>query len=423
MRGPHPYKILCIYATMEGHNPELKPFLLPNVRATGVEIGAGSYGSVVEVAIPGAICAAKKIHDYLQVKNPPNVAMRKAMELDKESAKFVKECKLMSTLRHPNIVQFLGLHFFPGARLPALVMERLLTSLHELLDPETDAPKSPFFPLGLKCSILQDVANGLAFLHERSAPIIHRDLSARNVLLNSGMVAKIADLGMARLVTHTKRAAIMTKAPGASVYMPPEALENKPGDEKEDKKDQDKHSKYDASIDIFSFGVVAIFALSHTFPCDLLASNYREGGRLIARTELERREKYMKIIREQIPENHPLLQIIERCLGFPEARPTICEVLDLLEQSMPAGNASLGIGMSKFELLQVLQSKKDNEQVSVIVICCRGGGTCAHPFIPAHYCMYLQMLRYLLLLLLHLYIHAAVFRLLLLINGITHHTH
>ena len=52
----------------------------------------------------------------------------------------------------------------------------------------------PFFPLCLKCSILHNVASGLAYLHERTPPIIHRDLSARNVLLTSGMVAKIAEI-------------------------------------------------------------------------------------------------------------------------------------------------------------------------------------------------------------------------------------
>ena len=131
-------------------------------------------------------------------------------------------------LCHPNIVKFLGVAFFSGSRLPALVMERLLTSLHDLLDPEMDPPPppnatKPLFPLSLKCSILHNVACGLTYLHERSPPIIHRDLSARNVLLNSGMVAKIVDLGVARIVPRTRTAATMTKGPGASVYMPPEA--------------------------------------------------------------------------------------------------------------------------------------------------------------------------------------------------------
>ena len=348
------------------NNPELKPFVLSNVRATGVEIGVGSYGRVEEVTIPGAICAAKRIHNFLQDKTQRQRPLS-AIELN-DSARFVKECKLMSALRHPSIVQFLGLYFFRDSRLPALIMERMMTSLHDLLDPQTNqtpplhiTPPKSFFPLYLKRSILHDVASGLAFLHEQSPPVIHRDLSAKNVLLNPGMVAKIADLGMARIVHHMKTAAIMTKAPGASIYMPPEALENKPGDEKEAVMDQDKQSKYDASIDIFSFGVVAIFTLSQTFPCDLLDLTYREGRRLIARTELERREEYMKIIRSQLHTNHPLIRMIERCLGFPEDRQEVCEVLHLLQQLQAEGNDCPFVRMNKLELIQALQSHTDKE--------------------------------------------------------------
>ena len=243
-------------------HPELEPFVLSNVQLTGTTIGAGAYGSVEEVAVPGAICAAKKIHDFfLNAAQVPQNAIRKA------TTQFVTECQLMSTLRHPNIVQFMGLCFLPGSQLPALVMERLLTCLHHLLDPETDPPPppdtpKPFFPLSLKCSILHNVASGLTYLHERSPPIIHRDLSARNVLLNSGMVAKIADLGVACIVPRTRVAATMTKAPSAGVYMPPEALEDRPQDEE----DEESMAKYGASIDIFTFGVVVIFTLCQLSP-------------------------------------------------------------------------------------------------------------------------------------------------------------
>ena len=192
--------VLLKMALLREH-PELRPFVLSNVRITGTRIGAGSYGSVEEVEIPGTVCAAKKIHDLFQ-EIP-------VAEIRKVSTQFVKECQLMSKLRHPHIVQFLGVCFLPGSQLPALVMELLLTSLHDLLDRDTsvsepppDAPK-PFFPLGLKRSILHDVARGLAYLHDRSSPVIHRDLSAKNVLLNSAMVAKIADLGVARIVPRT----------------------------------------------------------------------------------------------------------------------------------------------------------------------------------------------------------------------------
>ena len=86
-------------------------------------------------------------------------------DLPKAASKFVRECQLMSTLRHPNIVQFLGVTFFPGSLLPALVMERLLMSLHGLLDPDTPPPRDAvpplaFFSMALKCSVLQDVARG-----------------------------------------------------------------------------------------------------------------------------------------------------------------------------------------------------------------------------------------------------------------------
>ena len=268
-------------------HPELAPFVVTNVRPTGKIIGRGSYGSVVEVAIPGARCAAKQLHGFLQ-------------EGRKASPEFIKECKMMSNLRHPYVVQFLGICVLPVLETPTafMVMERMLTTLHDLLDSapkQQPAPESPkqLIPLSLKYSILHDVASGLTYLHEQSPPIIHRDLSARNVLLNSGMVAKIADLGMARTVAQKRMAATMTKAPGASSYMPPEALKNCPGDELKVPEEQDKKANYDSTIDVFSFGVLSIFTLSETFPCDLLSPKYQKDNQLITRTELERRNRCM----------------------------------------------------------------------------------------------------------------------------------
>ena len=318
-------------------HPELRPFLLSSARPTGMIIGSGSYGSVEEVAIPGAVCAAKKIHDFFQ---DPRRMPREGIE--KAASEFVRECQLMSTLRHPHIVQFLGVCFLPGSRMPALVMEKLATSLHDILDPEPEPPTKPFIPVSLKRSVLHDVARGLSFLHSHSPPIIHRDLSARNVLLNEGMVAKLADLGMARIVPCL-RVSTMTKAPGASIYMPPEALEDK--------------SRYDVTIDIFSLGVLAIFTLSQMFPDPLAAAYMDDSGRMVGRTELERRGNYMQEVRRQFREGHPLVQMIQRCLkNRLRERPTIQQVMGWLEEA----RAEVEDGeydVNKLSLTQLLQSR------------------------------------------------------------------
>ena len=347
-------------AKMEEHflrdNPELRPFVLSDVQLTGTTIGGGAYGQVEEVAFP-VEAAAKTIHAILH--GGPN-------ELSKAAAEFVRECQLMSTVRHPNVVQFLGVAFFPGSRLPALVMERLLTSLHDLLDPDTPPPPgaaSPlaFFSVVLKCTVLHNVACGLAYLHGRSPPVIHRDLSARNVLLNSEMVAKIADLGVARIVPRMRAAATMTTGPGASVYMPPEA--SAPAESNTEK------SKYDASIDIFSLGVVTIFTIGGTFPCNPLPHNYfdERSGLLVARSELQRRSGYMASVNQQLRAcgqlrgDHPLIRLIQQCLhNGPHKRPSIGEVLHLLEEAR-AGFRDGESERNRRDLVRALQTQPRNQ--------------------------------------------------------------
>ena len=179
-------------------------------------------------------CAGKRLHEALI--DVENEGVAEVVD------KYLQECQLMSSLRHPNITQFLGLCFLPDTQLPLLVMERLETSLDELLE------HMPNLPLSLKRCVLEDVASGLLYLHKRASPVIHRDLTAKNVLLTSSLVAKITDMGNSRIIDIGRIAQTLTKAPGTSVYMPPEALD-------------DRH-RYGPSLDIFSFGHLALFTLT-----------------------------------------------------------------------------------------------------------------------------------------------------------------
>ena len=318
-------------------HPRLRSITLRDVVRTGKTIGSGSYGSVEEVAIPGAVCAAKKIHDCLAKQDPKWVAEDVA---EGYLQKFLTECKIMSRLRHPHVVQFLGLWFEDNANL-YLVMEKMMTSLHDILEPNEPNSSSVAIPLGVKVSILQDIARGLAFLHKQSPPVIHRDLSARNVLLNSAMTAKIADLGMARIIPPIDKAT-MTKAPGALVYMPPEAL--------------DDSCSYDASIDIFSLGVIVVFVLSEQFPQNLKAPTYTDDEKgLVARTELQRREEYTCTIYTAFPTAHPLKELMESCLhNTPKKRPSTETVLELLDQAL-GGVSDSHHTRSNLELIQMLE--------------------------------------------------------------------
>ena len=191
--------------------------------------------------------------------------------------------------------------------------------------------------------------------------IIHRDLSARNILLNSRLVGKLADLGVARILPCMSDVATMTKAPGALIYMPPEATEPA--------QSNDEKSKYDVSIDIFSFGIVAIFTVGETFPCDPFAHNYfdEEKGIVIARTELERRSRYMQNVNTklracgQLRGDHPLIQLIQQCLhNSARKRPNISEVLGLLEEAR-AGIRDEESERNREELVRALQNHPRNQ--------------------------------------------------------------
>lgn len=308
--------------------PQLKAFRLPDVRLTGKVIGSGAYSRVEEGEIPGAVCAVKKFHGTLQ-----NCSEMSENKTRRDVASFVEKINLLSSLRHPHIVQFFGICAVPDSLLPALVMERLQTNLHDLLETRN-------IPLALKHAFLCNIAKGISYLHSRSPPLVHHGLSARNVLLNTAMEAKIGDSGVTHIV-RSQRVPAMTIAPNPSIYMPPEAT--------------NKDSLCDTSVDIFSLGVVAIYVLTQCFPQNVLAQVYQDQNQEVLRTELERRREYMQQIYHQFGGDHPLVQIITRCLeSLPNKRPKIKHVLQLLEQSRTLANDA-SCHMDKLELVHTVK--------------------------------------------------------------------
>ena len=261
-------------------------------------VGHGAYGAVYEVRMNGTPCIAKKVHDIL-VGQRGNAQVGRH-EIEAVRSRFQAECRLLSKLKHPNIVQFLGIYCDKDD--DVLVMEYMPMDLAKCLDTCTEQQFN--IPLPIKLSILQDVTNGLLHLHSLAPPIIHRDLTASNILLTSDMRAKIADLGVSKVFDQVQTIQ-QTTAPGTPAYMPPEALIPEP--------------QYDVQLDIFSFGVLCIFIANQEFP-----TPHEK-----APTQIILEQKRIQIFKRQhwidkMGVDHPLHCIVVQCLqDLPGARPTI----------------------------------------------------------------------------------------------------
>ena len=288
-------------------DPELKS-LVKEAEPTGRQLGTGAYGSVEQVKIEGVMYAAKRF------------TLKICMNPDEFYRKFFTEFRTLSSLCHPNIVQYHCVCPLPNSKLPALVMEQMQTNLHDYLL----NPSYANLPLHAKVSILRDIARGLAYLHNRKPAVIHRDLSAKNVLLSSERVAKISDFGNSRIVdidpASSSEFQSTTHVPGTIIYMPPEACSD--------------HARFNEKLDIFSFGHLALFTTTQVMPCDLLPANFcDDNGELHARTEVERRQRYIDQLEQQLDGDHDLIKLIKQCLhNSPRMRPTADGIVCILEQ-------------------------------------------------------------------------------------------
>ena len=251
-------------------------------------LGIGSYGKVFKAKCGQLPCAAKLLHDTFFQNNDPGT--RNLV------TKFLQECQFLSTIKHPNIVQYLGTATDPQSQRPVLLMELMDESLTRFLERLTGP-----LPYHSQLNICHDVALALAYLHSNA--IIHRDLSSNNVLLiGEGSRAKVTDFGMSKLMDMNPRMTPLTQVPGTPAYMPPEALISPP--------------QYSAKLDCFSHGVLALQIITRNFPDPGDASRYvadprYPAGRVLVQfLETERRKKDIDLIEP----SHPLRPIALHCL-------------------------------------------------------------------------------------------------------------
>ena len=203
-----------------------------------------------------------------------------------------------------------------GSKLPELVMEYLPTTLRRCLDTHGALPSE------IGSGILLEVALGLRYLHESTPPIIHRDLSSNNVLLTTGMSAKISDLGVAKILemSPARSQVTQTQAPGTPAFMPPEAVLDRP--------------KYTTKVDIFSFGVLIVHVLSGEWPSpsEPFAADPLVPNSAVPVTEFNRRRESIA----KIAVGHPLLELIQQCLNSVFSyRPSAMDIVHQLQVEYP----------------------------------------------------------------------------------------
>ena len=299
---------------------ELAPYVILDTELEGLDVVAdvraepishGAYGVIYKVWVNGVPCIAKRIHDIFLGAGGFEAIDERQMEAIVK--KFRLECVTLSKLRHPNIVQFLGVHYGndPVSYTDlTLVMELMHTDLETcLLRGNRGMP----MPTCMKHAILLDVSFALQYLHTRKPrAVCHRDLTARNVLLTADMRAKLGDFGVSKALLPSRMSQLgelTTLVPGNPVYMPPESKQ--------------VGAHYDTALDIYSLGILCICTITEEFPDELEAVSGTGRG-------------VVSLLNSMCQENERLTKgLVVRCVATrPEERPSAQEVSEFLRETV-----------------------------------------------------------------------------------------
>ena len=263
---------------------------MPSSLKIGDEINRGSYGSVSCGEFDGTPVAVKRIHGLLLEAAKGQGDFKLVM------SSFQQECQLLEQVDHPHVVNFRGAFYDETRGEPMLVMERMRENLREFLERSRNelSPQKQLM-------ICLEIARGLRFLHTHTPPIVHRDLTDKNVMLSKDGLVKIGDLGQSKLKANNAQY-FSTAQPGAIPFMPPEAMR--------------KEAHYNEKLDTFSFGVLMLEVATQQPPEVDLVGIGRDKEAMRRKEDIYKLEK-----------GHPLKPLILSCLeDEPEMRPDIFSI-------------------------------------------------------------------------------------------------
>ena len=237
-------------------------------------LGTGGWGYVKEATFRGRQVAAKCLHEAITSQHNQEL--------------FAKEMKISARCRHKNLIEFIGA--IPDH--PAIIVTEMMDcTLRSALNDGT-VTLNHIHPICI------DVAQGLVYLHSiQPHPLIHRDVSAPNVLLKAvgtGWIAKLSDLGSAQFANIAQ-----TLAPGCVLYAAPEVQQ------------RDTALKQTEKVDVYSYGVLLIEILTREMPTGILS----------------------QLINSLRPTRPQFVPLIQQCTNTdPNRRPTIKEVINSLNK-------------------------------------------------------------------------------------------
>ena len=172
-----------------------------DITITGTELGRGAFATVNVGYFHEQKVAVKMLH--------PNILSNHYIELLR------REVGLMAKVRHPHLLLFMAVVFDHPTECPLIITELMTMSLRNALyKPPTKLDNRA------KLRIMNDVASALHYLHTQREPILHRDVSSANVLLeelSKTWRGKLSDFGAANLARFS-----ISAAPGAEIYTAPE---------------------------------------------------------------------------------------------------------------------------------------------------------------------------------------------------------